>query len=231
MVIQIKEFIFLSNIGNSVGFTIQKSQLEALDLNYGDLIEIEILKEYQGYTSLIITRSLRKAGSSLRVSLNPQLLNALNLKERDGIQVDIRKFEKVDKSEKPKVQILFDELNMLFIRLYRSKASSSPVFARTIHSSIDMQKYFGITIKGSASPGKDLDDFEIYFLDRLFKVIPNSAQLSFDDERMGKYGVLINKNKAPSEIEQILEKFFNYIIKFVSREFSIKLEFKENISI
>ena len=225
MVIQIKEFIFLSNIGNSVGFTIQKSKLEALDLNYGDLIEIEILKEYQGYPSL------RKVGSSLRVSLNPQLLNALNLKEGDGIQVDIRKFEKVDKSEKAKVQILFDELNMLFIRLYRSKASSSPVFARTIHSSIDMQKYFGITIKGSASPRKDLDDFEIYFLDRLFKVIPNSAQLSFDDERMGKYGVLINKNKAPSEIEQILEKFFNYIVKFVSREFSIKLEFKGNISI
>ena len=59
----------------------------------------------------------------------------MNLKEGDGIQIDIRKYEE-GLSKKSIVQQLFDELTQIFIRLYKSKASLSPVFARTIHNSL-----------------------------------------------------------------------------------------------
>lgn len=159
------------------------------------------------------------------------MLSALNLKENDGVQVDIRKFSKVGKSEKSIVQKLFEELKIIFIRLYRSKASSSAVFARTIHNSIEMQKYFGITANGLPSPGRNLDDFEIYFIDKLFKIIPNSAQFSWDYDRIRKYQTLLLKDSPPDTLKDILPRFFNYIIKFVSEEFNIKLEFGEDISI
>ena len=214
-----------------MGFTIPKSKLEALDLNYGDLIEIEVFKEYQGYPSITITRSLRKVGYSLRINLKHRLVNALNLKAGDGIQIDIRKYEEEILSEKSTIRQLFDELTHLFIRLYKSKASSSLVFARTIHNSIEMQKYFGIEAKGIPSPGKDLDDFEIYLIDKLFKIIPNSAHLSLDDERNDNYEFIINKDSAADTIEHWLGKFLNHIIKFVSREFNIILELKGNIQI
>lgn len=136
-----------------------------------------------------------------------------------------------NESEKLIVQNLFDELTRLFIRLYKSKASFSPVFARTIHESIEMQDYFGITARGSAPPGKDLDDMEIYFINKLFKIIPNSAQLSYDPDRIGKYGVLLKKESDPSTIKDILQRFFNHIINFVNDEFKIELEFKGNISL
>jgi len=129
------------------------------------------------------------------------------------------------------VQDLFDKLKRLFIRLYKSKASSSPIFAWTIHDSIEMQDYFGITARGTASQGKDLDDFEIYFMDKLFKIIPNSATLSWDDERKGNYGFLINKDTATNTQKHILKKFFNYLINFVKKEFSINIEFDGNISL
>jgi len=231
-VIYIKEFIVLSKIGNSVGFTIPKSKLELLDLNYGDYVEIEIFKEYQGYPSLIITSSLRKYGRSLSVSLNPSLLDVLRLKEGHGIQVDIRKFETGDKSEESIVQKLFEELVFLFVRLYRSKASSSMVFAKTIHSSLEMQKYFGITAKGMASPGRDIDDFSIFFMDSLFKIIPNSAYLSWDYDLTGKYDPpLLTKKSDSDTIKDILNKFFNRLVKYVYREYNIELEFKVNIII
>ncbi len=218
-------------MASSLGFTIPKRKLEALDLNYGDLIEIEIFKEYQGYPSITITRSLRKVGYSLRINLKHRLVNALNLKAGDGIQIDIRKYEEEVLSEKSTIRQLFDELTHLFIRLYKSKASSSLVFARTIHNSFEMQKYFGIEAKGISSPGKDLDDFEIYIIDKLFKIIPNSAHLSLDDERNGNFGFLLNKDSDADTIKYTLRKFFNQIAKFVSREFNITLEFREDINI
>jgi len=123
------------------------------------------------------------------------------------------------------VQDFFDKLKGLFIRLYKSKAGSSPIFAWTIHDSIEMQDYFGITARVTASPGKDLDDFENYFMDKLFKIIPNSATLSWDDERKGNYGFLINKDSADDTKKGILKRFFNYLVKFVNNEFGIKIEF------
>lgn len=209
--------------------------MEVLNLNYGDFIEIEIFKKYQGYPSLIITSSLRKSGRSLCIPLKPRLINALNLKEGDGVQVDIRKFGKADKSEKSEksvVQELFDELILLFVRLYRSKASSSIVFARTIRDSIEMQKYFGITAKGIPSPGRDIDDFKIFFMDWLFKIIPNSAQFSWDSDLDGKYEpFLLNKDSHSSTIKEILNKFFNRLTKYIYREYNIELEFKGDIHI
>lgn len=139
--------------------------------------------------------------------------------------------DQTNESEKLKIQKLFNQLTGLFIRLYKSKASFSPVFARIIHNSLEMQNYFGITARGSAPPGKDLDDIKIYFVNKLFKVIPNSAHLSFDSERNGKYGFLLNKDSSPSEIKDRLPRFFKHIINFVNDEFKIELEFKGNISL
>lgn len=145
----------------------------------------------------------------------------------EEVQTDIT----ISEPKKLLVQDLFDKLKRLFIRLYKSKAGSSPIFAWTIHDSIEMQDYFGITARGTASSGKDLDDFEIYFMDKLFKIIPNSATLSWDDERKGNYGFLIDKNTATNTQQHNLKKFFNHLINFVKNEFSIEIEFDGNISL
>ena len=144
---------------------------------------------------------------------------------------EIQTEEQINEPKKLLVQGLFDNLKRLFIRLYKSKAGSSPLFAWTIHDSIEMQDYFGITARGTASPGKDLDDFEIYFMDKLFKIIPNSATLSWDDERKGNYGLLINKDTATNTQEHTLKKLFNHLINFVKNEFSIEIEFDGSISL
>ena len=137
----------------------------------------------------------------------------------------------ISEPKKLLVQDLFDKLKKLLIRLYKSKASSSPIFAWTIHDSIEMQDYFGITARGTPSSGRDLDDFEIYFIDKLFKIMPNSATLSWDDERKGNYGFLIDKDTPSENQEYYLKKFFNYLINFVKKEFSIEIEFDGNISL
>jgi len=144
---------------------------------------------------------------------------------------EVQTEEQINEPKKLLVQDLFDKLKRLFIRLYKSKASSSPIFAWTIHDSIEMQDYFGITARGTPSSGRSLDDFEIYFMDKLFKIIPNSATLSWDDERKGNYGFLINKDTATNTQKHILKKFFNYLINFVKKEFSINIEFDGNISL
>ncbi len=144
---------------------------------------------------------------------------------------EVQTEEPINEPKKLLVQDLFDKLKKLFIRLYESKAGSSPIFAWTIHDSIEMQDYFGITARGTPSSGKDLDDFEIYFMDKLFKIIPNSATLSWDFERKGNYGFLIDKNTPSENQEYYLKKFFNYLIRFVKKVFSIKIEFDENIQL
>lgn len=96
---------------------------------------------------------------------------------------------------------------------------------------IEIKDFFGITARGTPSSGKDLDDFEIYFMDKLFKIMPNSATLSWDDERKGNYGFLIDKDTPSENQEYILKKFFNYLINFVKKEFSIEIEFDGNISL
>ncbi len=148
-----------------------------------------------------------------------------------SLSEEIQTEDQVSEPKKLLVHDLFEKLKRLFIRLYESKASSSPIFAWTIHDSIEMQDYFGITARGTPSSGKDLDDFEIYFMDKLFKIIPNSATLSWDFERKGNYGFLIDKNTPSENQEYYLKKFFNYLIRFVKKVFSIKIEFDENIQL
>jgi len=133
--------------------------------------------------------------------------------------------------KKNRVQELFDEFTNLIIRLYKSKASTSNIFAQKIHNSLEMQEYFGITAKRPTQPGHSLDDEPIYFLYKLFKIIPNSAHFDFDPDRTGNYGNLLKKDSAPDTIKDILIRFFKHLIKFVKKEFHIELEFKGNISI
>lgn len=135
-------------------------------------------------------------------------------------------------NEKEKVQQLFDELTRLFIRLYKSKAGTSMLFARTIRDSMEMQKFFGITIKESAPPGRDFDDLPIYFYDKWFRLIPNSATLSWDMDRKNKFdSPMLKKDSPPDTIKEFLTKFFKRLITFVKDEFKIQLEFKGEVSI
>ena len=139
--------------------------------------------------------------------------------------------EDINESKEKKIQVLFDEFADIIIRLYKSKASTSNVFAQKIHNSLEMQEYLGITAKRPTQPGHPLDDEPIFFLYKLFKIIPNSAHFTYDPDRIGKYGILLTKDSAPGEIKDILPRFFNHVIKFVKEEFDIGIEFKGDISI
>ena len=92
-----------------------------------------------------------------------------------------------------------------------------------------MQKYFGITIRDPL-PGKDLDDLPIFFIDKLFKLIPNSATLSYDPDCNNKHEKLLNKDSDIDIIEYRLVKFFNtHLLNFIKREYSIELKITKNI--
>ncbi len=181
----------------------------------------------------ILARRLKLVGCDVNLEGNDWLsVGDFTLVDIDtSLPEEVQTEDQISEPKKLKTQDLFDKLKKLFIRLYESKASSSPIFAWTIHDSIEMQDYFGITARGTPSSGKDLDDFEIYFMDKLFKIIPNSATLSWDDERKGNYGFLINKDTPSEKQEYILKNFFNYLIRFVKKVFSIEIEFDGNISL
>ena len=105
------------------------------------------------------------------------------------------------------------------------------LFARTIRDSMEMQKYFGISIKESAPIGRDFDDLPIYFHDKSFKLIPNSAYLTWDIENNKKYEFMLKKDSHPDTKKELLTKFFKKLIWFVQDEFKIHLEFTGEIYI
>lgn len=138
-----------------------------------------------------------------------------------------------DKNElmRTKIQGLFDDFADTIIRLYKSKTSTSDIFAQKIHNSLEMKEYFGITAKRPTQPGHSLDDTPIYFLYKLFKLIPNSANLSYDYDRNGKFEKLLDRDSAPDTIKDSLKRVFNKVIEFVKKEFDVDIEFKGDISI
>ena len=142
-----------------------------------------------------------------------------------------QKSEDINEIKKKKIQGLYDEFTDIIIRLYKSKASTSNIFAQKIHNSLEMQEYLGITARRPTQPGHPLDNEPIFFLYKLFKLIPNSANFGFDPDRTSKYGNLLKKDSAPDTIKNVLTRFFNQVIKFVKEEFDTELEIKENISI
>ncbi len=145
------------------------------------------------------------------------------------LKLPYRKIMSENLGENKIVQQLLDELVDLFIRLYKSKAGDSSRFAKIILNSLEMQKYFGITIR-EPLPGKDLDDLPIFFLYKLFKLIPNSATLGWDPDHINKHERLLNKNSPINTIESRLVKFFNtHLLNFVKREFNIELKITKDI--
>jgi len=94
-----------------------------------------------------------------------------------------------------------------------------------------MQKYFGIYIKESAPLGRSFDDLPIYFHDKRFRLIPNSANLTWDIDKNNKYEIVLKKDSHPDTIKELLTKFFKKLIRFVQDEFKIHLEFNGEISI
>ena len=120
------------------------------------------------------------------------------------------------------VQSLFKQLILLFLKLFRTKAKTSPNFARELYENREFHKYFGIVVKDPL-PGREMDDQEILLLDGLFKIIPNSATLWMEQEN--EYEKLLDKNSHPSEIEHILKKFFfTYLTKYIKNEHNIEIQ-------
>jgi len=143
------------------------------------------------------------------------------------------KEEKISKDlieiKKNRVQKLFNEFTELMIRLYKSKASTSYIFAQKIHNSLEMQEYFGITAKRPTQPEHTLNSEPINFLYKLFKITPSNAYFTYDYNQNGKFEKLLDKTSASDEIRDVLPRFFNKVIEFVDKEFNIELEYKGHI--
>ena len=65
--------------------------MKRLGIGYGDLIEIEVFKEYKGKPSFEISPEIIKRGSSLGVSLEKWFVEDLEIKEHDTYQAEFRK--------------------------------------------------------------------------------------------------------------------------------------------
>lgn len=87
-----KDIVFLSVDSSDVlGFSIKQDVLDALQLKWKDLIEIEMFREYKGKASFVLLRKIRKFGSSFGVSIPKKLVKELNFKKDESLQVDFRK--------------------------------------------------------------------------------------------------------------------------------------------
>lgn len=85
-----KDVVYLTESGGTMGFTIQKEFLDQLDVNLGDMLEVELFIEFKGEPSFPITRPLRVVGGSKGITLKKKLVKELKLNVNDSIRVDIR---------------------------------------------------------------------------------------------------------------------------------------------
>lgn len=88
-----KDAVLLTATGKTIGFTIQPEILKELDLDLNNLARIEIFKEHEGKKSLIMTQSIRNTGGSKGVSIRYYVVQKLDLKAGDVLEVDISKVE------------------------------------------------------------------------------------------------------------------------------------------
>ena len=88
----------LGSIGNSLGFPLKPKILEALELELGDLVEIEIYtiwKENDSQeVSIFTVRSLVSAGSSKGISVDSSIVDRFGLEPKDLLGIEVKKFEK-----------------------------------------------------------------------------------------------------------------------------------------
>ncbi len=179
----------------------------------------------------ILANRLESAGCAVNLEetdwLTKEDFTIIETKISDSGEEQITK--DINESIEKKIQELFDEFTDIFIRLYKSKASTSNIFAQKIHNSLEMQEYLGITAKRPTKPGHSLDGEPIYFLYKLFKIVPNSAYLTYDYDRNGNFEYLMDKASAPDTIKDHLRRVFNMAIKFVKSEFKINIKFKGDI--
>ncbi len=139
-----------------------------------------------------------------------------------------KKSNQINQPEQTTVQRLLEELVDIFVRLYRSRAGSASIFAKTIYNSMMMQRYFGITIKEPIQ-GQNIESQPIMFLYKQFRLTPSNAYLGFDEERTNNFGKILDKDSAPDTIKDRLLRFFGHIKKFVKIEFNIELEFTNEL--
>lgn len=77
-------------LGNSIGFTIDPRILEDLGLKKGDLIQVEIMEQYQDKEFIKITRPLTTiGGGSTGIIIKSHIVRALHLEKGKLLQVDL----------------------------------------------------------------------------------------------------------------------------------------------
>ncbi len=86
-----KDTVLLIESGRTLGFIIQSHIIDGLELDVGDLVEIEIFKAVENKPSHTMTRQVRWVGSSKGVSIRYYVAEKLDLNAGDVIEVDIRK--------------------------------------------------------------------------------------------------------------------------------------------
>jgi antitoxin component of MazEF toxin-antitoxin module len=86
-----RDTILITESGGTLGFIIQSHIIGGLELDIGDLVEIEIFKPIGDKQSYTMTRQVRWVGSSRGVSIRYFVAEKLELEAGDVVEVDIRK--------------------------------------------------------------------------------------------------------------------------------------------
>ncbi len=119
----------------------------------------------------------------------------------------------------------FNILTRMFEKLYKTGAKFSHNFVEIIHRSEEIRDNFGISAPMPTQSGIPIDDVEIHFLDGHYRLIPNSASLSSENER-GQYEKSLHKLSPPELVENSLNQFFKDIVTYVKTEHKIELNFR-----
>lgn len=121
-----------------------------------------------------------------------------------------------------KIQNLFENLWRITLKLFNPILETSHSFTRKLLRSVEMQNYFGITVRDVAN----LDDQKVDFLDGKYYIIPNSKTLRIRRES-GEISTLLTRNNLKEmtreDWNKILLNFFLDVKIYVEVEFKIKL--------
>jgi hypothetical protein len=112
----------------------------------------------------------------------------------------------------------------IFKKLYKTEAKSSHSFVEIIHRSEGLREYFGISAPSPTRPGVPIDDIPIHILDGKYRIIPNSATLSVENDG-GQYDNILSKNSSSDSINIELSKIFEDIINYIKKEYDIRFDF------
>lgn len=120
------------------------------------------------------------------------------------------------------IQILFEKLKILVTKLFNPNIETAYIFTSKLLRSEEMQDYFGISVREQ----DNLEDQNVYFIDGLYYIIPNSKTLRIRKESREIETILTRSNLTEITEEEIiirLNKFFLDIVIYVREEYNIKI--------